>query len=132
MKPEEAFPELPVNPNTFVIIATRGHRYDNVALEAAAHTPAKYVGLLGSKRKIILIYEDLIRNGVPLDRVKEIRAPVGLGINGRTPDEIAVSIIAEILMFRLGGSGSPMQLEEWRIDRIAEKVKAEEAVAVGD
>ena len=130
--PEEALPELPINPNTFIIIATRGHRYDNVALEAAARTPAKYVGLLGSKRKIILIYEDLIRNGVPLERVKEIRAPVGLSINGRTPDEIAVSIIAEILMCRLGGSGAPMQLEEWRIDRIADKVKGEEAVAVGD
>ena len=120
--PEHAIPKLPVNPNTFIIIATRGHRYDNVALEAAARTPAKYVGLLGSKRKAILIYEDLIRACVPIDRIREIRSPVGLDIHGRTPEEIAVSIIAEILMFRLGGTGQPMKIEEWRIERIREKV----------
>ena len=128
LKPEEALPQLPINQNTFIVIATRGHRYDNVALAAAAKTPAKYVGLLGSKRKTILIYEDLLRSGVPTERVKEIRSPVGLDIRGRTPEEIAVSIMAEVLMFRLGGTGLPMKIEEWRIDRIAEKL--EEAVAV--
>ena len=131
-KPEEALPELPINPNTFVIIATRGHRYDNVALEAALKTSAKYVGLLGSKRKTILIYEDLIRSGVPVERVREVRAPVGLDIHARTPQEIAVSIISEILMFRLGGTGAPMKLEDWRLDRIVEKVQREVATAVAD
>ena len=51
LKPEEALPKLPINANTFIVVATRGHRYDNVALEAAARTPAKYVGLMGSRRK---------------------------------------------------------------------------------
>ena len=130
--PEEAIPELPINPNTFIIIATRGHRYDNVALEAAAKTSAKYVGLLGSRRKTILIYEDLVRMGLPLQRIREIRSPVGLDIGGRTPDEIAVSIMAEVLMFRHGGTGSPMKLDQHRIDKIVEKVGAEEALAVVD
>ena len=128
-KPEDALPQLPINPNTFIIVATRGHRYDNVALEAAAKTPAGYVGLLGSKRKTILIYEDLMRNGVPIERIKEIRSPVGLDIHARTPDEIAVSIMAEVLMFRLGGTGLPMKLEERRTDRIREKVEGPVAVA---
>ncbi len=132
-KPETALPQLPINPNTFVIIATRGHRYDNVALEAAALTPAKYVGLLGSKRKTILIYEDLIRSGLPIERIREIRSPVGLDVRGRTPEEIAVSIMAEVLMFRLGGTGQPMKIEDWRIDRIREKVEAgREEAAVAD
>ena len=132
-KPESALPQLPVNPNTFIIIATRGHRYDNVALEAAALTPAKYVGLLGSKRKTILIYEDLIRSGLPIERIREIRSPVGLDVRGRTPEEIAVSIMAEVLMFRLGGTGQPMKIEDWRIDRIREKVEAgREEAAVAD
>ncbi len=131
--PETALPQLPINPNTFVIIATRGHRYDNVALEAAALTPAKYVGLLGSKRKTILIYEDLIRTGLPIERIREIRSPVGLDVRGRTPEEIAVSIMAEVLMFRLGGTGQPMKIEDWRIDRIREKVEAgREEAAVAD
>ena len=129
-KPEEALPQLPINPNTFIIIVTRGHRYDNVALEAAVNTPARYVGLMGSKRKTILIYEDLIRSGVPADRIKEIRSPIGLDIHARTPEEIAVSIMGEILMFRLGGTGLPMKLEEWRVDRIQDKV--EEPVAIAD
>ena len=122
LKPEDAFPELPINRNNFIIIATRGHRYDNVALAAAVDTSAKYVGLLGSKRKTVLIYEDLIRSGVDIERIKQIRSPVGLDIHARTPDEIAVSIIAEILMFKLGGTGAPMKIDEWRVDKIRDKV----------
>jgi xanthine dehydrogenase accessory factor len=121
-KPEEAMAELPINANTFIVVVTRGHRYDNVALEAAAATPASYVGLMGSKRKTILIYEDLIRAGMSLDRMRQIRSPIGLDIHARTPEEIAVSIMAEILMFRLGGTGVPMKLEERRLQRIVEKV----------
>ena len=102
-KPEEALKELPINANTFIVVATRGHRFDNVALAAAADTPARYVGLMGSKRKTILIYEDLVRMGLDEERLREIRSPIGLDIHARTPEEIAVSIIGEILMFRLGG-----------------------------
>ena len=130
LKPEDALPQLPINSNSYIVVATRGHRYDNVALEAAAKTPARYVGLMGSKRKTILIYEDLIRTGVPIERIKEIRSPIGLDLRARTPEEIAVSIMAEVLMFRLGGTGQPMTLEEWRIDRIREKV--EESVPAAD
>ena len=98
-----------------------GIRYDNVALAAAARTSAKYVGLLGSRRKIILIYEDLLRMGISNDRIRELRAPIGLDIGARTPEEIAVSIMSEVLMFRLGGTGSVMKLEERLMSRIEEK-----------
>ena len=123
-EPNVALPQLPVNSNTFIIIATRGHRNDNVALELAARTSARYVGLLGSKRKTILIYEDLLTAGVPVDRVREIRSPIGLDIGARTPEEIAVSILSEILMFRLGGTGSSMQLSDQLLERIVAKSKA--------
>tara|TARA_Y100000996_G_scaffold413182_1_gene400852 strand:+ start:1495 stop:2628 length:1134 start_codon:yes stop_codon:yes gene_type:complete len=123
LKPEEALTELPINTNSFIVIATRGHRYDNTALLAAANTSAGYVGLLGSKRKTILIYEDLIDSGLDMERVRSIRAPIGLDITARTPEEIAISIMAEILMFRLGGSGLPMKLEDFHIDRISKKIE---------
>ena len=123
-KPEDALPTLPINPNTFIVVATRGHRYDNTALLAAAKTSAKYVGLMGSKRKTILIYEDLMRSELTKDRIKEIRSPIGLDIRARTPEEIAISIMSEILMFRLGGTGSPMKLDDSQLERIEKKVAA--------
>ena len=130
-KPEEALFELPINENSFVVIATRGHRYDNVALEAAAMTKAQYVGLLGSKRKTIMIYEDMIRNAtVPIERIRAIRSPIGLNIFARTPEEIAVSIMGEILMFRLGGDGTPMKREKHHLDRISEKIRKEHSISV--
>ena len=120
--PENALPKLPINPNTFVVVATRGHRYDNTALLAAANTLAKYVGLMGSKRKTILIYEDLLRENLSVERLREIRSPIGLDIKARTPEEIAMSIMSEILMFRLGGTGAPMKLEDKLLEKIIEKV----------
>lgn len=128
-KPEDALKELPINANTFIVVATRGHRFDNVALAAAAETPARYVGLMGSKRKTILIYEDLVRMGLDEQRLRDIRSPIGLDIRARTPEEIAVSIMGEILMFRLGGTGLPMKLEQHRIDRIIAKVESERVAA---
>ena len=128
-KPEDALDELPINANTFIVVATRGHRFDNVALAAAAATRARYVGLMGSKRKTILIYEDLVRMGLDEQRLRDIRSPIGLDIRARTPEEIAVSIMGEILMFRLGGTGLPMKLEQHRIDRIIAKVESERVSA---
>ena len=121
--PENALPQLPINPNTFIVVATRGHRYDNTALLAAANTSAKYVGLMGSKRKTILIYEDLLLEGLSVERLKEIRSPIGLDIRARTPEEIAMSIMSEVLMFRLGGTGAPMKLEDKLMAKIIKKVQ---------
>ena len=130
--PEEALKELPINPNTFIVVATRGHKFDNVALAAAAATSARYVGLMGSKRKTILIYEDLVRMGISLERLNEIRSPIGLDISARTPEEIAISIIGEVLMFRLGGTGRAMKLDQKQIDRIVAKVESEKTAAAAD
>jgi len=124
--------DLPINANTFIVIATRGHRYDDTALEAAALTPARYVALLGSKRKTIMIYEELLRRGVPIERVRELRAPSGLDITARTPEEIAISIVAEILMFRLGGTGLPMKLDEKLLQVAAKHAQSEPATTAAD
>tara|TARA_Y100001936_G_C16041083_1_gene651599 strand:+ start:213 stop:1358 length:1146 start_codon:yes stop_codon:yes gene_type:complete len=121
MHPEEALRQINITKNSFIVVATRGHRYDSDALGAAAKTSATYVGLLGSKRKIILIYEDLFKMGLPKERIMELRAPIGLEINARTPDEIAISIVAEILMFKLGGSGENMKLDKKLVEKIFTK-----------
>ena len=121
MQPECALKQIHITKNTFIVVATRGHRYDSDALAAAAKTAATYVGLLGSKRKIILIYEDLVKMGLSRDRIKELRAPIGLEINARTPDEIAISIMSDILMVRFGGSGENMKLDDKLIEKIFSK-----------
>lgn len=120
--PENALKSLPVTENTYIIIATRGHRYDLVATQAAVSTNAKYIGLLGSMRKAILVSEDLLKNGIPEDKVKAIRSPVGLDLRGRSPDEIAVSIIAEMLMIREGGTGLSMAMPENIWEKITNKI----------
>ena len=117
----EGFRSIEINKNTFIVIATRGHRYDHVSLKAALNTSASYIGLLGSKRKTILIYEELLSKGVSIDRIKDVRAPIGLDINARTPEEIAISIMAEILMIRNGGGGNEMKLDSNLLEKTSDK-----------
>jgi xanthine dehydrogenase accessory factor len=101
-----------VSPSCAVVIVTRGHKYDYEALAAAVRTPAFYVGLMGSRRKVALIYRQLAADGVPAERLRDVRAPIGLDIGAVTPEEIALSIMAEITAARLGGSGAPMKASE--------------------
>ena len=126
---DEGLAQIPVSTNTFIVIATRGHRFDDMATEAAALSPAGYVGLLGSKRKCLLIYQGLFRRGVPEERIRRIHGPVGLDLGGRTPEEIALSVMAEVLMDRLGGNGRPMRMENRLF--LKAKEKALEPVAGG-
>ena len=121
--------QVPVNANTFIVIATRGHWFDDLALEAAVRTPAKYVGLLGSRRKTVLIYQRLLQQGVAPERLRAVRAPIGLAIGALTPEELAVSIMSEIIMFRHGGSGGPMQMNEKYLNRALSKAITPETVS---
>ncbi|MFQ6028229.1 MAG: XdhC family protein, partial [Dehalococcoidia bacterium] len=115
--------QLPLNVNSFVVVATRGHRFDDMALESALTTRARYIGLMGSRRKNLMIYQRLLEQGVSLERLKEVHAPIGLDIGGLSPEELAVSIMSEIIMTRRGGKGGPMQMAEWYIDRVAGKAQ---------
>ena len=119
--------QIPINANTFIVVATRGHWFDDLALEAAVRTPAKYVGLLGSRRKTILIYQRLVQLAVPPERLKAVHAPVGLDIGALTPEELAVSIMSEIIMFRHRASGGPMTMDEKYFDRAVSKALATSA-----
>ena len=110
---------LSVNVNSYLVVATRGHRYDDMALESALKTRARYIGLLGSRRKTLMIYRRLLEQGVGKERIKEVYAPIGLNIGALTPEEIAVSVMSEIIMVRRGGDGGQMQMGDWYIDRAA-------------
>jgi xanthine dehydrogenase accessory factor len=97
---EEVFPTLPVNDSSFILIATRGHRYDLACLRFAVQSPARYIGLLGSRRKTKLLFEALTKEGIDPARLERVYAPVGLEIGSETPEEIAISIAAELVAVR--------------------------------
>jgi xanthine dehydrogenase accessory factor len=108
---EELLDHLNITPNTYLVLTTRGVNIDAVGLPKLLKTPAAYLGIIGSKRRWITtrkrIMEETELTEVELD---QIYSPIGLEINAETPEEIAVSIMAEIIMLRKGGSGKPMKL----------------------
>src|SRR5262249_37335189 len=94
-----------ITPSFYCLIVTRGHAHDEEALYHLAPTPAGYVGMIGSKRKIKLIFEDLIAKGISEQTLEKVHAPLGLPIGSQTVPEIAVSIVAELIACRnLGNS----------------------------
>lgn len=97
---EKVFPQLRVNANTYVIIVTRGHRDDMRVLRWAVETNAKYIAMIGSKRKTIAIVKELEREGFSRELFTRIHAPMGLEIGAITPEEIAVSVVAEMIAAR--------------------------------
>ena len=111
-----------IDEQTYVVIVTRGHRNDGQALAAVVGSAARYVGLIGSKRKVIAILEDLRGAGVSQERLAKVHAPIGLDIGAVTPVEIAVSIAAEIIAVRRGTGdrpAPPMRLTPRQLDHLA-------------
>jgi xanthine dehydrogenase accessory factor len=100
-----------LTPSTYCIIVTRGHSHDEEALFHLAAGPAGYVGMIGSKRKIKIIYEDLIAKGIASDVLDKVHAPLGFDIGSQTVPEIAVSIVAELIACRnLGNTDIPIRV----------------------
>jgi xanthine dehydrogenase accessory factor len=99
---DAALARYPLTAADAVVIATRGHRNDAVILERIATSPAGYVGLLGSRRKKAVVTKGLTAAGVPANDLKRVRVPVGLPIGAVTPEEIAVSVVAELIAWRRG------------------------------
>jgi xanthine dehydrogenase accessory factor len=97
---ETCFEKLTITPASYLVIVTRGHRHDQLVLSQAVRTPASFVGLIGSRAKISRIFRTLIREGASKDRLAAVKAPIGLDLGARTPEEIAVSIVAQLVAHR--------------------------------
>ena len=97
---EEVFPKLTVNDPRYLIIVTRGHRDDMRVLRWAVATPARYIAMIGSKRKVISVVKELEKEGLPREAVERIYAPMGLEIGADSPEEIAISVAAEMIAVR--------------------------------
>jgi xanthine dehydrogenase accessory factor len=105
---EQAFEEIVPNENTYVIIVTRGHQEDQNVLRWAVKTDARYIGMIGSKRKIRSIVEQLESEGIPRERLERVYMPIGLDIAAVLPEEIAVAIVAELIHNRRVGFKHPL------------------------
>jgi xanthine dehydrogenase accessory factor len=92
--------EIPAS--SYVVVVTRGHQHDLDALRSLAARDLRYIGLIGSKAKIKKIYDALTEEGMPLECLSRIHAPVGLDIGAVSPEEIAISILAELIAVRRG------------------------------
>jgi len=97
---EKCFDQLHIDESSYIVIVTRGHLYDGSVLEQAVKTNARYIGMIGSKKKIRTLYQTLMEKGIPKETLDRVHAPIGIDINSETPEEIAVSIVAELIKVR--------------------------------
>ena len=93
---------IPSGPNQYVVIMTFGYRTDDIALRALLDKQFKYLGVLGSKKKMEKLFDDYRADGIAEEVLQRIHTPIGIAINSQTPEEIAVSIAAEIIKVKNG------------------------------
>jgi xanthine dehydrogenase accessory factor len=103
---EAVFPSLPINETSYIIIVTRGHRDDMRVLKLAIATPARYIAMIGSKRKVLNVIRELEKEGIPRAAFERIHAPMGLNIGAVSPEEIAISVAAEMIAVRRGAASN--------------------------
>jgi len=106
---EKCFDQLNIDETSYIVIVTRGHLYDGFVLEQAVKTNARYIGMIGSKKKIRTLYQDLMKKGIPKETLDRVYAPIGMDIHSETPEEIAVSIAAELIAVRKNLDISPLK-----------------------
>jgi len=97
---ENVFEELNIGKNSYIVIVTKGHKCDEIVLENALKTNAKYIGMIGSKRKTSTILKKLNEKGIPRETLKRVYSPIGISIGAVTPEEIALSIVCELVKIR--------------------------------
>ena len=97
---DTAFEHLAIDDLSYIVAVTRGHQYDKIVIRQAVRTNATYIGMIGSRRKIALMWKELEEEGIPAGRLEEIHAPIVLDIGADTPEEIAVSVVSELIQVR--------------------------------
>lgn len=109
ISPDKITRQMEITPQTYVACVTRGLPVDKVLIPALLETDAAYIGLIGSRRRWALTVKSLQEEGISTERLERVHSPLGLELNAETPQEIAVSIMAEVLMLYRGGDGKPMK-----------------------
>ena len=110
----DPFAKVPLTHESHVVLVTRGHKYDYACLRhlLSREHAVKYIGMIGSRRRVRAAFAQLVEEGIDGERIAKIRAPVGLDLRAETPAEIAVAVAAEIVLLRRGGSAQPLADQE--------------------
>lgn len=111
----DALQQIPGDANTWFVIVTRGHKWDKVCLKEIAQKPHAYIGLMGSRRRVKIVMQNLAEEGIDPEVLSRVYTPVGLKIGAETPEEIAVSVMAEIIQVKNQSgkdSGYPKEILE--------------------
>ena len=106
---DEELGKVAIDGRTYAVMVSRGHQVDELALRHTIGRGAAYVGMIGSRRRTGTVIQHLIDEGLPREDLEAVRTPIGLDIGAETPEEIALAILAEMVMLQRGGSGSPMR-----------------------
>ena len=112
--------DFEVDDQTFVVLVTRAHRFDEAALRILLHSSAPYIGMIGSRRRVHVVYRNLRNEGFSSDQFVNVYAPIGLDIGAKTPAEIALAIVAEIVDIRRQGHGLHLSLADFRLDQVGD------------
>jgi len=102
---DEVLADYPLDSTTYVVAVTRGHKHDEASLRSVIGRGAAYVGMIGSRRRARAVLQHLVEEGADAGAVAQVRTPIGLDIGAESPAEIAVSVMAEIILIRRGGDG---------------------------
>lgn len=115
----DPFRGVPLGGGTHLILVTRGHKYDYDALRDVllGGVQLAYIGMVGSRRRVRAALEQLAREGIPRERLEKVYAPIGLDIGAETPEEIAISILGELVRIRRGGSGASLRDQARVVER---------------
>ena len=104
----EELKRYPIDRSTYIVLVSRGHKQDEAGLRTVVESDAAFVGMIGSKRRVSTVLTHMAREGIAREALERVHTPIGLDIGAETPEEIAVSIVAEIIAVRRGGSGARM------------------------
>jgi xanthine dehydrogenase accessory factor len=108
----DAFKKIAITSSSYLAIITRGHIHDHDVLKASLQTKAAYIGMIGSLRKRKMIYQSLIEEGSDKEKLKHVHSPIGIDIGAQTPEEIAISIVAELVQIRAHRAVTKPSLED--------------------
>lgn len=109
---QETLAQIPLDANTYLVLVTRGHVHDAACLAVVINSPARYIGMIGSRRRVRTVIEHVLGPNPSGDTLGKIYAPVGIDIGSTSPEEIAVAIVAELIKVRRGGKAASLRLQD--------------------